>query len=233
MIAHRLQLISIVVVALAATLATPTASLAAGGDAAATETYLRANLKLVQVARSHLAASERAPLTEVLAKVRRECPLAAAKSPQDANSTHLSWEVIGAIVTNAYKIDIPAALAYVRTVAPLHWSSGAVTKAVHEHAAKLKTVADLAPPNLCGDIRAWAADGFTALPASTVGFDAKFEPSWVAIGLLPNGIGRFESASAKALARHSEQLEEQLIDGEARVAETSYETIMDALELFP
>ena len=39
--------------------------------------------------------------------------------------------------------------------------------------------------------------------------------------------------SAKALAHRSRQVEEQLFEGEARVTETSYETIMDALELWP
>lgn len=233
MFTRRFALATLLATALGCLLAGPGAALGAGSDTAATEAYLRANLKLVQVARSHLAASENAPLTEVLAKVRRECPAAGAKSPQNPESTHMSYEVIGAIVTAAYKLDIPAALTYARTVTALHWSSSAVTKEVREHAAKLKVVAGLAPPNLCADVRAWAADGYHSLPASTVQFDARFEPAWVAIGVVPSGLRRFENPPAKALARRNEAVEEQLFDGEARVTETSYEPIMDALDLWP
>jgi len=233
MIGPRARLAAIAALALAASVSGPAAALGASSNAAATETYLRANLKLVQVARSHLAASEQAPVSEVLARVRRECPKSGANSPQDANSTHMSYEVIGAIVIAAYKFDVPAALAYAHTVASLHWSNGALTKKVHEHAAKLRTVARLAPPNLCADVRAWGAGGYQALPATTVQFDAQFEPAWVAIGLDPEGLRSYESPSAKALAHRNDQIEEQLFDGEARVTETSYETIMDALELWP
>jgi hypothetical protein len=206
---------------------------AAGGDAAATASYLRANLKLVQTAKAHLATSENAPLTEVLARVRSECPHAGAKSPQNPESTHMSYEVIGAIVIAAYKPDLPAAREYVRTVARLHWSSAKVTKEVREHAQDLTTVAALSAPNLCADVAAWKAGGYSSLPATTVQFDQKFEPSWVKIGLLPEGLGRFESGATKALARRALEVEEALEDGEARVTETSYEPIMDALELWP
>ncbi len=233
MIGARIRLGAIAAIALAWAVSGAPAALGASGNAAATEAYLRANLKLVQVARSHLAASENAPLSEVLDRVRRECPLAGANSPQDTNSTHMSYEVIGAIVIAAYKFDVPAALAYAHTVTALHWSNGALTKEIREHAAKLRTVAGLAPPNLCADVRAWAADGFQTLPATTVKFDAKFEPAWVAIGLDPEALRSYESATAKALAHRNDQIEAQLFEGEARVTESSYETIMDALELWP
>jgi hypothetical protein len=217
--------------ALSASVAIPAS--AAASDASATAAYLRANMKLVQVANSHLAASEKAPQSEVLARVRRECPHAGANSPQNPESTHMSYEVIGAIVIAAYKFDLQAAREYVRAVRPLHWSSASVTREVREHAQDLTTVAALAPPNLCADVAAWKASGYHSLPSSTLQFDKKFEPSWVKIGLLPEGLGRFESGATRALARRALQIEELLEDGEARVAETGYEPIMDALELWP
>ncbi len=169
----------------------------------------------------------------MLAKVRRECPQAGANSPQDTNSTHMSYEVIGAIVIAAYKIDVPAALAYVRTVTALHWSSGALSKEAHEHAAKLRTVAGLAPPNLCADVRAWAPAGSARCPRARSSSTRSSNRRGSRSACIPKGSARYESASAKALARRSRQVEEQLIEGEARVTESSYETIMDALELWP
>ncbi len=43
----------------------------------------------------------------------------------------------------------------------------------------------LSAPNVCAEVKAWAADGFHTLPASTVAFVAKFMPAWVALGYLP------------------------------------------------
>lgn len=231
-IAHK-RLPTLLAIALSSLLAAPAAAAANSSDSAATQTYLQANLKLVQVARSHLAVSEKAPLTQVLARVREECPQAGVHSPQNPDSTHMSYEVIGAIVIAAYKPDLQAAREYIRIVTPLHWSDGAITREVHAHAQDLQTVAALAAPNLCADVKAWSAVGFQTLPASTVQFDQKFEPAWVAIGDVPEGLARFESPAAKTLARRVQQVEAALFEGEARVTETSYEPIMDALDLWP
>jgi hypothetical protein len=229
----RLVLAPILAIALGCLSTAAAPASASGGDTAATQAYLRANLKLVKVASSHLAASEQAPLSEVLDKVRQECPQAGLKSPQNASSTHMSYEVIGAIVIAAYKPDLTAAREYVRAVKSLHWSDAKITQEVRTHAQSLTTVAALAPPNLCADVRAWGATGYATLPPSTVEFDQKFEPSWVSIGTIPEGLGRVENAATKTLARQNEQVEAKLFEGEARVTETSYETIMDELDLWP
>jgi hypothetical protein len=72
----------------------PTTALAAPSDIAATRAYVQANYRLVQAAVSKIGPIE-ATLRGVLSKVRRECPMAAAGSPQDPNSEQLSNEVIG------------------------------------------------------------------------------------------------------------------------------------------
>lgn len=209
----------------------PAGASAAAGNAAATASYVQANYALVRVARSNLATAEAEPL-HVLARVQRECPLAAAHSPQDAESTQVSNEIIGALVIAASQPDLQAIRAFVASVSRLRWSSGALTNAVHTYASHLRTLIGLPAPNLCGEVKAWAANGFHTLPASTVAFVAKFMPAWVAVGYLPAGLRRYESASVKALARRGEPLEEQLTEGEAR-AVAHYGEIMNALEVNP
>ncbi len=218
--------------AIAATLASaPPAALAASGNAAATQRYLQANYALVRAARSHLAAAEAAPL-HVLAKVRQECPLAAAGSPQDPESTQMSDEVIGAMVISAAQPDLPAIKAYISAVAGLSWSNHALTSAVRGYAGDLKTLLSLSVPNLCGEVKAWAADGFHALPVSTVAFVAKFMPAWVALGYLPPKLPAFESSGQRRLARRCEPLESLITEAEAR-AVAHYGEIMNALEVHP
>ena len=97
---------------------------------------------------------------------------------------------------------------------------------------KLKTLSTLAAPELCADVRAWAANGFQTLPASTVRFDQRFMPAWVALGELPASLAAYESPAEGALVRRSNQLEAQLTDGEARAVE-SWGRIMNALVLNP
>lgn len=208
-----------------------TPALASSGNAAATQAYVQANYALVRVARSHLATSEAGPL-HVLAHVEGECPRAGAQSPQNSESTRMSNEVIGAIVLSAAQPDLQAIRTFVRAVSGLSWSNHGLTSAIRTYVGDLKTILSLPAPNLCSDVKAWAAGGFHALPASTVTFAAKFMPAWVALGLLPAQLGRYESSAAKALARRSNPLEEQLTEAETR-AVAHYNEIMNALAIWP
>lgn len=204
---------------------------ARASDASATEAYLRANYALVKAGHANLGLSI-AAYKGVLATVRRECPQAAAESPQDPESTDLSNELIGTMVLSAGKPDRGAIQAYLRAVSGLRWSSVAVTHAVAAYAANLRKLYALEVPDLCGDIRAWATNHFASLPQSTLSFVKVFYPNWVALGLLPPGLARFESAGTRSLAQGSARFEYQLTNVEAEAVET-WASIMDTLELNP
>lgn len=212
-------------------LAAGTSPALAASNAASTLAYVQADYALVRVARAHLRTSENGPL-EVLAQVQRECAGAGAGSPQDAESTEMSDEVIGAMVIAAAKPDRPAITAFIRAASSLSWGDAALTRTVHEYAESLKTVLGLAAPNLCTEVRAWAASGYKALPAATVSFVARFMPAWVALGLLPAPLARYESPAARVLAGRAAPLEQELTEGEARAVE-HWGEIMDTLQLWP
>jgi len=203
----------------------------ASSNTASTQAYVQANYALVRVARTHLAAAEAGPL-HVLAQVRAECPKAGAGSPQNPDSTQMSNEVIAAMVLSAARPDLTAIKAFVRAAGALSWSNHGLTSAVHTYVGDLKTILSLPTPNLCGDVKAWAASGYTTLPASTVTLVAKFMPAWVALGDLPAQLARYESSAARSLARRSGPLEEALTEAEARAVE-HWGAIMDTLELWP
>jgi hypothetical protein len=222
---------SLILLTIAAALACVPSTALAGSNVAATQSYVQADYALVQVADSHLATSEAAPL-HVLAQVRRECPLAGANSPQDPESTQMSDEVIGAMVISAAQPDLLAIKTFIRAVAGLSWSGRGLTGALRAYAGKLNTLLSLRAPDLCGDVKAWAASGFQTLPASTVAFVGKFMPAWVALGYVPAQLARYESAQARALARRADALEEDLTEGEARAVE-HWGDIMNALVLNP
>ena len=204
---------------------------AAASDASATQAYVQADFRLVSYAGARVAQAERAP-GALLAGVRGECPLAAAGSPQDSQSTLLSNEAIGAMVIAAYRPALPAIRSFVASVASLRWSSASLTREVRGYAGALRTLAGMPAPALCEDVRAWAAGGFGSAPARTVAFDARFLGSWVAIGRLFGGLGRAEGSSARALAARARTLEARLAQAEVKALET-WGSIMNALDLSP
>ncbi|HEX5853476.1 MAG TPA: hypothetical protein VFY36_10335 [Solirubrobacteraceae bacterium] len=216
-------------VALVALAAGPSCALA--DDAASTHAYLRANLALMRYANSHIPQAEKV-LSGVVRRIGRECPRAAAESPQNADSTQLSNEVIGTMVTTVVRTSLHTGRSFVRTVTPLRWSNRALTRTIQAYASHVKVLLGLAVPDLCADVRAWTASGFKTLPAATVAFDRVFMPAWVGAGELPAALSRYESAGDRALARQAAKLESRWADFEAREVE-SWGAIMDALVLQP
>jgi hypothetical protein len=214
---------------LAATTASTT--LASQRDAAVTAAYVQANYRLVQAVASRSHAIE-GTLRGVLAQVRRECPLAAAGSPQDGQSTQLSNEVIGAMVIAVVALDRPAGRQFVSAAAHLSWSNRGLTVTVRAYVANVATLVALSPPRLCTDVQSWAASGFHTLPVSTIAFAPRFMSAWVAAGELPGALAPYETPAELPILRRTAQLESQLTDLEAREVET-YGQIMNALDLSP
>jgi hypothetical protein len=223
--------VALAVLAVTGGLASSATPALASSNAAATQSYVRDNYGLVRLARTHLASAEAGPL-HVLAQVRAECPRAGAGSPQNPDSTQMSDEVIAAMVVSAYKPDLSAIRTFIGAAGALSWGNHSLTSAVRGYIGDLKTILSLPAPNLCGDVKAWAASGYGTLPASTVTLVAKFMPAWVALGYLPAQLAPYESAAARSLARRSLPLEEALTEGEARAVE-HWGAIMDTLELWP
>lgn len=206
-------------------------ALAAPADVATTRTYVQANYALVHYAAMRLGTA-RSLLDGVLSKARTDCPSAAAGSPQNPESTMVSYEIIGAMVLAAYHAAQPQLNAYIHVAARSHWSSRTLTSSVHAYAGKLTTLSTLAAPNLCADIRAWSTSGYKALPASTVRFDQRFVPAWVALGEVPGQLASYERPDERGTLQRSRQAEETLSNFEAEAVET-YTALMNTLAVNP
>ncbi len=222
----------VVLAALTALLAVPGLAMGESPNAAATQKYIQANYALVQAGASKLGAA-RAALRAVRSQIEGECPRAAAESPQNPESTELSNEIIGAMVTNAYRTDVPAGQSFVRAASGLRWSNRRLTSTIHSYVSRLKVLIGLAPPNVCADIRSWVASGYRTLPATTIRFDQQFMPNWVAIGELPSALGPYERGSQRSVINRTGALEDQLIEFEANDGVETWWNIMNALVLNP
>jgi hypothetical protein len=209
----------------------PATALAGPGDEASTRSYARADLALVQYAAARLGTAETL-LQGVLNKARADCPMAAAESPQNPESTMISNEIIGAMVLAAYHAARPEITVFVRDTSRLSWSNRALTRSVRAYASKLRTLSVLKAPDLCYDIRGWKASGYTKLPPATIAFNQRFVPAWVAIGEVPPQLFRYASGDARSTLRRASGLEAKLADFEAHAVQT-YANIMNALGVSP
>jgi hypothetical protein len=218
-------------IAVSALTLAPASALAAQGDAAATRAYIQADYRLVRTGVSGIPRIE-ATLRKVLAGVRAECPMVAAGSPQNPQSTELSDEVIGAMVLSVVALDRPAGRAFVNAAGHLAWSDPTLTRTIQSYVGKVKVLVAMPQPKLCSDVKSWAATGFTTLPTSTLAFSPRFMSAWVALGELPAALARYETPEDRAQFARTHRLEEQFTDLEAREVET-YSQIMNALGLSP
>jgi hypothetical protein len=221
---------------LSATLATlgscaamlPSAALGAS-DATTTEAYVRADYALVLAGHRDMSIAH----TRILAlrqRLRNECPDIVAGSPQDEASEALTWELIGAMTIAGYQPGLAAATKFSRAVSKLSWSDASLTRAVRKYTRQGLAQIRTPPPDVCGDLRAWKASGYTALPATTVHFKQTFYENYVSIGFMPKQLARFVPASQKALVQRARHYEEALAEFEAHEVET-FGSIIDSLGL--
>jgi hypothetical protein len=198
-------------------------------DTATSEAYVRANYALVLAGHrpTHTARAKIAALRE---RLRSECGRVVAGSPQNEDSEKLTWEVIGAMTIVGYQPGMAAASTFSRAVSKLSWSSASLTRAVHAYARKGLAEVRTPLPDVCGDLRAWKASGYAALPPSTVHFRQTFYENYVGVGFMPNQLARLVPASQKALVQRSRHYEEAIAEVEAHEVETFGE-IIDSLGL--
>jgi hypothetical protein len=210
----------------------PAPAFAASDDAAATRAYIHADYALVHTAKVNLKTSE-AALQKLRRRIAAECPRAAKGSPQDKDSEQLSNELVGAMTVAAIRPDKRAVAAFVGTVARLHWSNGALTRKVRTYARRLHTLSLLPAPDVCADVKAWAAGHYKTLPATTVAFDARYYRVEVAVGEVPAKLlAPSEQTGERATLARAQKIEDQLSEAEANAVYT-WGHIMESLGLNP
>jgi hypothetical protein len=201
----------------------------AASDTASTEAYVRANYALVSTGHG-LMPTAHARILALRQRLRSECPRVVAGSPQNEDSEKLTWELIGAMTIAGYQPGLAAATKFSRAVSKLSWNSASLTRAVRAYTRQGLAEVRTLPPDVCGDLRAWKASGYTALPATTIHFRKTFYENYVGVGFMPNQLARLVPASQKALLQRSRRYEEAIAEFEAHEVETFGE-IIDSLGL--
>jgi hypothetical protein len=210
----------------------PGSALASSRDVATTSALARATDALVRAANPDvsrgLAAAKR-----YAGQIASQCPAAAAGSPQNHEAEQLDDEVIGAMTTVGYRVAAEPVATFAHRVRGLHWSNHRLTQAVKRFTTKLAGLTRLATPDVCADLRAWAASGYQTVPASTVAFDQHYyavDPEAEEVPLIISLATPYATPADFSVLRHVERLETKLGEAEAAAVE-SYSRLIISLEL--
>lgn len=101
-----------------------------------------------------------ASLRNLNSKFARECPGIGAGSPQTELEKRLSYEVAGALWATAYHADAPLVKRFIHRVTGLSSSNPRINRRVYRFLNGLTEMLALQVPDICADVRAWAASGY-------------------------------------------------------------------------
>lgn len=196
-------------------------------DAAATRGYLLAMLKQRHEGSGSTTTGVEA-IDGLVSKLSAECPGILAgtplagpenswKGPSKKPSSELHEEIGDAAIGAAERLDHTSALHFYERVKRLRWSDRRFTKMLHDLALESVRQTGIPAPDLCGDIRFWAAHAYSAVSpgtareqrerswASTTAM-IEVEPGEPGLGLDPEAIvehrlRRYENGPDRKLAK--------------------------------
>jgi hypothetical protein len=223
----------VLVLALCATLAPASPAAASrSADVAATQALARAAKVLVRAARPDIPRGL-AAVGSYANELAAQCPKAAAGSPQNHGAEQLDDEVVGAMTVVGYRTASGPIGVFYHAVKGLHWSNPRLTRAVRTYATKLHELVHLAVPNLCGDVREWAASGYRTLTAGTTEFLVHYnaaDPEAEEAPLIMRLAEPYATPADIHLYRQIESFESELGEAEAH-AVGYYKNLMNTIEL--
>ena len=200
----------VVLVAVLAVAMLPSSVLAKPDDALATRAYLGARYRFERAAKSELPA-ERAAAAVLVRKLRGECPDVAAGSPHNEAATVLRTEALVVVSDTLLVKDRSAIKHFLGVAGRLRWSDPRLRRAVGRYVAELRAELALKAPDLCEDLRAWAASGFQTAPADAVRADREAD----AASSDPEGVPQrlfapYTRPDERAMLRRTKRLEGEL-----------------------
>jgi hypothetical protein len=184
----------------------------AAGDVAATHAYIQANNALARAAVARIPAGQ-AAIDALEHKLAAECPRAGAGAPISSASFPMSEEVSVALWSVSWATGARSIRAFATAVKPLHWSNARITRLARRYATSLQEMATIPLPNLCPDVRAFAASNFRVVPASIVALDNRV--SAIELETVPQKLlAPFERGGDRALVARTEALEHEFAEAE-------------------
>lgn len=209
----------------------PSAALAASADVSSTHTLVTAGYTFGRESEARMGTMRRA----ILASKRgllRQCPRAAAGSPQDEQSYQLSYEAAGALWAAGYGADRGPIVKLANATRGLHWTSAKINRDFKLFLDGMLGLSRLAVPPVCKDIASWKATGFTTLPAHTVSFDARLEK--LEAKPVPSALlALYAQGADRSLLSQDQRIATKLLNFETQTGGDAWYALTEGLELNP
>jgi hypothetical protein len=207
----------------------PAGASAAPRDGASTHAYLVAGYTALHAVVGKWSSVE-ADIHKLNLKFHAECPSVGAGSPQSEEEQKLSYEVAGALWATGYHTDAGIIRRFVNAVKPLRWSNPATTRSAHGFITGLSEMSALSIPDLCGDVRAWSAGGFKAVPSSTEQYDRHVEA--IKVKVIPRRLlVQYVQPADKRLLAQVEHLYTRFSELEFTTGQDSWNMLLETLAL--
>jgi hypothetical protein len=208
-------------------LASTTSALAS--DASATETYIQANYTLAKAGVSRIGAVQ-AKIEALNSRLAHECPGVGTGSPQNEASQPMAHEVVAAMWAITYGANAGSIATFVSKTKHLRWSNGKITRMVSAYGTSLHVLATLALPDICSDVKAWKATGFTAVPPKVAALDDRAESATVE-PVPAKLLAPFEHGGEAHLMTRTAGLELKLEESEFSLGQSDWAQILATLGL--
>jgi hypothetical protein len=202
---------------------------ASSEDIASTHAYVEAaNQALSAVVKTWPKVE--AGIRKLDARYQSECAHVAAGSPQSEEEQKLAHEVAGALWASGYHTDAAIERRFVRAIGRLHWSNPTVNRYARRLIVSLNEMVALQIPDLCSDVRAWAAGGYKAVPASTSAYADHVDS--IEIKEIPrNLLVAYARPSDKGLIARTERLATRFEELEFVVGQNDWDNLLELLSL--
>ncbi len=224
------RLVPLIIVLLTVATA-PASALASAQDASATHAAIAAGYALARVSVAAIPVAQ-AKIQSYNRRLATECPDAGAGTPETEASEPMSKEVAVALWSIEYGSTAGQIKTFAKAIRPLHWTSVRFDRAEHKFAGTLTGLATIRLPDLCSDVRAWTASGFTTVPQDVLEIDERVEP--LVLPEIPWGlVARDVRGHDASLLVYIKRAETKTAEAEFMLGQKDWYQVIETLGLAP
>jgi hypothetical protein len=184
----------------------------------------RAAVATINVAQSKIESWNR--------KLAAECPRVGTGAPETEASTPMSHEVAVGLWSIAYGSAAGPIKTFAKAIRPLHWTSARFNRDARAFVANLTALATTPLPDLCGDVRAWSATGFTAVPPHVIELDNRVES--LEVPEVPwKLVAPYERRGDAGLVAYIRRAERKIAEAEFTLGQSDWYQVLQTLRLPP
>jgi hypothetical protein len=209
----------------------PSPALASSADVAATHRAIVAGYALARAAVATINIAQ-ARVESFNRKLAVDCPGVGSGTPETEASQPMSHEVTVALWSIAYGSAAGPIKTFAKAVSSLRWTSARINRAMRNFVSNLTALATIPLPDLCADVGAWVAGGFSTIPQRIIELDRRVESlelpetQWTLVAPYVRG-------GDKGLVAYIKRAERKIAEAEFMLGQADWYQVLQTLGLPP